>query len=127
MRQSIMAARKNLSITLSRMCFSLHSLSSGACNIFLNLARYTWGRWPGREGGPVLPVKNITWEIPPVDAAHFTVEELVKALEVVGEGVEYVWIDIACMFTTPSCLHHSLGLNIGEFGFSREKLISGLL
>ena len=45
---------------------------------------YTWGIWRLGEGDDpfvkALPVQGVTWELPCVHSAHFTVEEFEKAI-----------------------------------------------
>ncbi|KAH0536393.1 hypothetical protein FGG08_006743 [Glutinoglossum americanum] len=57
---------------------------------------YTWGRWEISQG-PAIDIKGTTWKIPAVQESHFTVEAFRRVIERVGEDVEYVWIDIACI------------------------------
>ena len=64
---------------------------------------YTWGRWrlPSNHqlAYPALGVAGITWPVPPVDPALFTVVEFTNVLERVAEeaDVSFVWVDIACI------------------------------
>lgn len=61
---------------------------------------YTWGHWVIRDeaGGPTLPVKGISWKIPPTKDEHFTVEAFQKVVnKMLESGVEWAWIDIACI------------------------------
>lgn len=61
-----------------------------------NALSYTWGRWEVSQG-PSLQVKNITWAVPAVREDCFTVAAFQRILEIVCEGVEFVWVDIACI------------------------------
>ena len=61
---------------------------------------YTWGRYEKRPRKPEhrrLKVNGVNWEIPPVDEAHFTVEDFQKIIEVLGRKHDFAWIDIACI------------------------------
>jgi len=57
---------------------------------------YTWGRWEV-SSGPALSVQGLTWNVPAIDPAHFTVEDFEKVLHSVSNGVSFVWVDIACI------------------------------
>ncbi|KAL2154622.1 hypothetical protein VTH82DRAFT_3298 [Thermothelomyces myriococcoides] len=64
---------------------------------------YTWGRWrvDGEEAArsPALPVKNITWAVPPIKDEHFTVDafrHVINQMATLG-GVEWVWVDVGCI------------------------------
>ncbi|KAF2246493.1 hypothetical protein BU26DRAFT_606737 [Trematosphaeria pertusa] len=61
-----------------------------------NILSYTWGRYKISDG-PTLQVKNIGWDIQPIDPLRFTVEDLETTLRVVSHGKPFIWIDIACI------------------------------
>ncbi|KAF2252751.1 hypothetical protein BU26DRAFT_601007 [Trematosphaeria pertusa] len=61
-----------------------------------NILAYTWGRW-ALPCGPALEIHNVRWAIPPIDSARFTVAQFQRVLGVVSKGVEFVWVDIACI------------------------------
>lgn len=60
---------------------------------------YTWGRFQTSylQYGCSLTVHNVTWDIPSIDDAHFTVEAFQDALNQITAGTEWVWVDIACI------------------------------
>jgi hypothetical protein len=64
---------------------------------------YTWGRWelPSNHfpPHPALPVKGITWAVPPVSPTLFTVRDFETVLGTVAReaGCEFVWVDVACI------------------------------
>lgn len=60
-----------------------------------NVLSYTWGRWAGT--GTALKVENVSWSIPSIDKKHFSIEQFTKTLKIVGEKVQFVWVDIACI------------------------------
>ncbi|KAK8867660.1 hypothetical protein PGQ11_006238 [Apiospora arundinis] len=59
---------------------------------------YTWGRFQ-LPGEAALMVHDIPWKIPSIDPAHFTPDQLCRALESITtlSRVEFVWLDVACM------------------------------
>jgi hypothetical protein len=57
---------------------------------------YTWGRYPGSRE-PHIDIKNVPWEIPTVSSDHFTADQFEQIIKRVGEKVNYVWVDIACI------------------------------
>ncbi|KAL1639155.1 hypothetical protein SLS58_008242 [Diplodia intermedia] len=61
-----------------------------------NVLSYTWGRWQVADG-PALVVSNITWRVPAVHPDAFTVEQFRTVLKRVSRGVDWVWVDIACI------------------------------
>jgi hypothetical protein len=61
-----------------------------------NILTYTWGRWQLRES-PSLAIKGVSWKVPAVDEAHFTVDGLSRVIQRVSRGVSFVWIDVACI------------------------------
>ncbi|KAK0701233.1 hypothetical protein B0H67DRAFT_464603, partial [Lasiosphaeris hirsuta] len=64
---------------------------------------YTWGRWrlPSDHDPPhpALQVHGITWKVPPVKDALFSVDEFERALRKVSKqsSCDLVWVDIACI------------------------------
>src|SRR5450432_2961675 len=82
---------------------SMTSLEWSAGNMYgsymepaYNILTYTWGRWQLREG-PSLAIKGVSWKVPAVDEAHFTVDGLSRVIQRVSRGVSFVWIDVACI------------------------------
>ena len=61
-----------------------------------NILSYTWGRYE-IPSGPALPVQNLTWRVPSINPERFTVDDFRNTLLAASEGVEYVWVDIACI------------------------------
>jgi Heterokaryon incompatibility protein (HET) len=57
---------------------------------------YTWGRYTSPIG-PSLPVKNVTWRIPSIKESHFSLREFDVVLQTAAEGVDLVWLDVACI------------------------------
>ncbi|KAL5040736.1 hypothetical protein BDW71DRAFT_212852 [Aspergillus fruticulosus] len=59
---------------------------------------YTWGRrevpW---SSGASLPIKNVPWTIPCIDPARFSMTQFQRAIQQAAEGVDYVWLDVACI------------------------------
>ncbi|KAF8850334.1 hypothetical protein BDZ45DRAFT_751841 [Acephala macrosclerotiorum] len=78
-----------------------------------NIVSYSWGRYEDRQGtsgGKPLSVtiKDGSWKLPVVSSSRqdngrggsvypFSVEELEGVLRVVAEGVDFVWLDVACI------------------------------
>lgn len=78
-----------------------------------NIISYCWGRYEDREeisGNKALGVtiKDGSWKLPVINSNRqdngrggstypFSVEELESVLRVVAEGVDFVWLDIACI------------------------------
>ncbi|RPA78937.1 hypothetical protein BJ508DRAFT_151121 [Ascobolus immersus RN42] len=60
---------------------------------------YTWGRWKDRSPHPTpaVPISGTDWPIPSVTPDHFTVEAFLKVIARIGQEVEWVWIDVACI------------------------------
>lgn len=61
-----------------------------------NILSYTWGRWLVTYGASI-PVDGLEWRVPAVDPSHFTVDDFKNAIQMAGTGVDFVWIDIACI------------------------------
>jgi hypothetical protein len=61
-----------------------------------NVLSYTWGRWQTTHEA-ALEIDNVTWQIPAVQSTIFTVEQFQHTIRMAAEGVEYVWVDIACI------------------------------
>lgn len=63
-----------------------------------NILSYTWGRWQDRTGqAEALTVRGITWRIPAIQPHIFTAAEFKDVLLKVSAGVDWVWVDIACI------------------------------
>ncbi|KAF2122751.1 heterokaryon incompatibility protein-domain-containing protein [Lophiotrema nucula] len=63
-----------------------------------NIISYTWGRWEIKGQGSSLGIKGVEWTIPSVNAQDaFSVDQFRKVIEVACEGVDFLWIDIACI------------------------------
>jgi hypothetical protein len=66
-----------------------------------NILTYTWGRWRIRtnpKAYPALGVRNTRWDIPPIKADHFSVEEFQNVVDLLAKkGVDWAWIDVACI------------------------------
>lgn len=63
-----------------------------------NIISYTWGRWQDLSiRASALPVEGITWDIPAVQSHIFTADDFKTALDAVSAGVDWVWVDIACI------------------------------
>lgn len=61
-----------------------------------NILTYTWGRW-FNPGGLSLAVTGIEWKIPPVQEKRFSVQEFEGVIREIARGVEFVWVDVACI------------------------------
>ena len=57
---------------------------------------YTWGRFADPRTEAV-QVSNISWTVPSVKDAHFSNKEFEAAIQLAGRGVDFVWVDIACI------------------------------
>ncbi|TVY37924.1 hypothetical protein LSUB1_G006093 [Lachnellula subtilissima] len=82
-----------------------------------NIMSYTWGRYEDRSHrtrnrAPGITIKGGAWDIPIIDTTRqdngrggqikpFRVEEFEHVLRVVGAGVEFVWVDVACIDQNP--------------------------
>ncbi|KAL8785651.1 MAG: hypothetical protein Q9195_008548 [Heterodermia aff. obscurata] len=63
-----------------------------------NILTYTWGRWQRPFGhGQAIHVNGISWQIPAVDPQIFSVELFGSILKRVAQGVDWVWVDVACI------------------------------
>lgn len=63
-----------------------------------NAISYTWGRWQMPPGqGEALDITGVTWKIPAVDPAAFTVPQFHRALVTASISVDWLWVDIACI------------------------------
>lgn len=69
---------------------------------------YTWGRWelPKSEDGRDLALKvtGIDWDVPSISPDLFSVEDFERVLLRVSEetGVDFIWVDVACINQNPS-------------------------
>jgi hypothetical protein len=61
-----------------------------------NILSYTWGRFTN-DSGPSLHIENVDWDIPSIEPEVFTVEEFRQVINTVSKGMEFIWIDIACI------------------------------
>lgn len=61
-----------------------------------NILSYTWGRWLSQKNEAVA-IKGTTWSIPAVTQKHFLPQDFQKVLQKVAEGVDFVWVDVACI------------------------------
>jgi hypothetical protein len=73
-----------------------HALYGGQADPAYNILTYTWGRW-ARPVGPAIEVKGVPWKIPPIDPAHFSVDDFLQVIKRISEDTEFIWIDIACI------------------------------
>lgn len=73
-----------------------HALYGGQADPAYNILTYTWGRW-ARPVGSAIEVKGVSWKIPPVDPAHFSVDDFLQVIRRISEDTEFIWIDIACI------------------------------
>jgi hypothetical protein len=68
-----------------------------------NILSYTWGRFQAKpsENGSSIDVAGISWTIPRIhydpDQGGFNREAFERVLEVVARGVDFIWLDIACV------------------------------
>ena len=63
-----------------------------------NIITYTWGRWQRPFGeGEAIHVNGISWHIPAVDPSIFSAESFESILKRVAQGVDWVWVDVACI------------------------------
>jgi hypothetical protein len=63
-----------------------------------NILSYTWGRWR-TESYPAIAIEGMKWKIPAVKPWHFTPSDFECVLRYVAAqgGVNYVWVDVACI------------------------------
>lgn len=61
-----------------------------------NILSYTWGRFTNPASRSV-DVKGVEWSIPAIDESHFSVEEFEDVIRKVGRGVNFIWLDVACI------------------------------
>lgn len=57
---------------------------------------YTWGRYAD-SGGNSIKVNNLTWTVPLIKRTHFSTEDFEAAIRLASIGVNFIWIDIACI------------------------------
>ncbi|KAL8670783.1 MAG: hypothetical protein Q9168_004705 [Polycauliona sp. 1 TL-2023] len=63
-----------------------------------NILTYTWGRWRRPCGkGQAISVGGVSWQIPAVDPDIFSAESFESILKRVAQGVDWVWVDVACI------------------------------
>ena len=57
---------------------------------------YTWGRFADSSENAI-QVDNLSWAVPPIKETHFSTENFEAAIRLAAIGVDFVWIDIACI------------------------------
>ena len=57
---------------------------------------YTWGRFADSSEKSI-QVNNLSWAIPPIRGTHFATEDFEAAIRLAGKGVNFIWLDIACI------------------------------
>jgi hypothetical protein len=88
-----------------------------------SIVSYTWGRYQV-DRGRRLQVNGISWPIPAIDEAHFSVESLETLLRNVSSKYEYVWIDIACIDQSSQAVKMmEVGRQAGIFAGSRDAYV----
>ena len=90
-----------------------------------NILSYTWGRWQLLPGeGQAIDVDGISWNIPAVDPLVFTAQEFELILKRIGDGVDWVWVDVACIDQeNPLIRDDEIGRQAGIFGNADEAFI----
>ncbi|CZR50432.1 uncharacterized protein PAC_00304 [Phialocephala subalpina] len=89
------------------------AIYNGITEPAFNIISYTWGRYEDRDGtssGKSLSVtiKDGSWKLPIINSSRkdngrggsvypFSMEELEGVLRIVAEGVDFVWLDVACI------------------------------
>jgi hypothetical protein len=58
---------------------------------------YTWGRFAAPKGSPALPIKGVTWSIPPVKESCFSVDSFQRVIDEIGEEYTWLWLDVGCI------------------------------
>lgn len=90
-----------------------------------NILSYTWGRWrlpPGQ--GDALDVDGICWKMPVVDPGIFTASQFYSVLKKVGESVDWIWLDVACIDQEDASIgDDEVGRQAGIFGNAKEAFI----
>ncbi|KAH6997393.1 hypothetical protein EDB80DRAFT_727752 [Ilyonectria destructans] len=61
-----------------------------------NAISYTWGRFEGRNR-PAIKILGVTWDIPGIKSSHFTVNEFQVAINRAADGMQFLWLDVACI------------------------------
>ncbi|KAF2727374.1 hypothetical protein EJ04DRAFT_595242 [Polyplosphaeria fusca] len=61
-----------------------------------NILSYTWGRY-ANTSGVSLDIKNVGWDIPSIKPERFTVDEFERVIDIVANGKDFIWLDIACI------------------------------
>ena len=82
---------------------SMTSLEREAGNIYgehkepaYHAISYTWGRYADPSGS-FIQVNNLSWAVPSIKTTHFSTEDFAAAIKLAGIGVDFVWVDIACI------------------------------
>lgn len=82
---------------------SMTSLERSAGNVYggykeptYHAISYTWGRFVDSNEKSI-QVNNLSWTVPPIKDAHFSTEDFGAAIRLAGVGVDFVWVDIACI------------------------------
>lgn len=90
-----------------------------------HILSYTWGRWqlpPGQD--EALDVSGISWRMPTVDPRIFTASEFHTVLQQVGDSVNWIWLDVACIDQeNPEVCDDEIGRQAGIFGKAKEAFI----
>jgi hypothetical protein len=89
-----------------------------------NIISYTWGRWelPTRTEQSI-SIQGIDWETPAVSPHIFTVAEFQSVLQHVGNDVDWVWVDIACIDQKNVTVRdEEVGRQAGIFNKANEAL-----
>jgi hypothetical protein len=73
-----------------------HAVYGGKTDPEYNILTYTWGRW-AVDSGPALDIKGVSWKIPSINRAHFSVEDFQRVIRRISKTTEYVWLDVACI------------------------------
>jgi len=66
-----------------------------------NALSYKWGHqtnWASEK----IQFTNVPWVYPSVNQWYFTITEFENVLQRIAEGVDYVWLDIACVDQSPT-------------------------
>jgi hypothetical protein len=85
---------------------------------------YTWGRFEAAPGSPALPVKGVTWRIPPVKDEVFSVASFRRVIEEIGKRHQWLWLDVACIDQeNESVKMDEVARQVGIFHMAQEAFV----
>lgn len=90
-----------------------------------NILSYIWGRWQmPTSSGQSLNIDGISWSVPSIRPEIFTPTEFQSALKQVSVGVDWLWVDVACIDQEDEKIRdEEIGRQAGIFNNAKEAFI----